>query len=168
MILLFIIVLLFLLKSGHLKNWKAYYPTILLLMIGDLALNLILYKHPLWHYKPAIIHSHTILDLFHAVVSFPCIVILFLGYMPDGLWKRAVYIVLVSAVYAAIEYGMYKVGVFEYFNGWNTFHSFLFDIALYSVVMIHYKKPLIAWLCIFLIVPLFLLIIQFPFNVLLE
>lgn len=168
MILLFIAVLFALYKSGHLRNWESYYPTVLLLMIGDLAHNFITYKHPFWHYKSAIIQSNTILDLMHVVISFPCIVILFLGYMPNGLWKRVVYIVLTSALYTAIEYVMYLAGKFEYLNGWNTLYSFFFDICLYSIVMIHYIRPLIAWLCIFIIVPLFLWIVQFPLNLLMD
>lgn len=164
MIILFIIVLLILMKSGHWRNWKSYYPTILLMMVGDLAFNFITYNHPLWHYKSTMLPSHTILDLLHVVLSFPCVVMLFLGYMPNGLWKRAIYIGLVSAVYAFIEYVMYIAGKFEYHNGWNTLYSFFFDIGLFSIVMIHYKRPLIAWLCILVIVPLFLLIVQFPLD----
>jgi hypothetical protein len=155
-------------RSGHLKNWKSFYPTILLMMIGDLAMNFITYKHPFWHYKSVILHSHTIFDLLHVVVSFPCVVILFLGYMPKGVWKRAAYVVLVSALYASIEYVMYLVGAFEYFNGWNTLYSFFFDIGLFTILMIHYQKPLLAWLCLFIIVPLFLLAVKFPLELLIE
>ncbi len=168
MLILLLIVLIILVKSGHLKNWKSYYPTVLLLMIGDLAFNFITYKHPFWRYHSVIIPSHTILDLIHVVVSFPCIVILFLGYMPNGLWRRAVYIALFSFLYASIEYVMYLTGKFEYLNGWNTLFSFFFDIGLFSIVMIHYIKPLIAWLCIFVLVPLFLWIVKFPLDILLE
>ena len=164
MIILFTVLLFLLMKSGHWRNWRSYYPTVLLMMIVDVAFNFLTYNHPFWHYKSAIIPSHTIMDLFHAVVSFPCIVMLFLGYMPNGLFKRAVYIVFVSAIYAAIEYAVHVAGKFEYFNGWNTLHSFLFDIGLFSILMIHYKKPVIAWLCIMIIVPLFLLIVQFPLE----
>ena len=110
------------------------------------------------------IPSHTIIDLLHVVFSFPCVVMLFLGYMPNGFWKRAVYIVLASVIYASVEYFMYIAGKFEYHNGWNTLYSFFFDIGLFSIVMIHYKRPLIAWLCILAIVPLFLWIVQFPYE----
>jgi hypothetical protein len=165
MIVLFAVVLLVLVKSGHLKNWESFYPTILLMMIGDLTFNFITFKHPFWHYKSAIIQSHTILDLIHVTLSFPCVVILFLGYMPKGLWKRVGYIMLASALYTAIEYVMNIAGQFEYLNGWNTLYSFYFDIGLFSIVMIHYIKPLIAWLCIVVVVPLFLWIAQFPLEI---
>lgn len=168
MILLAAVVLYILFKSKHLKKWKNYYPTILLLMIGDLAMNFITYKHPFWHYTSAVIPSHTLLDLLHLIVSFPCIVILFLGYMPNGLGKRVLYIVLVSALYAFIEYIMYLAGKFVYFNGWSTLHSFFFDIGLFSIVTIHYQRPLAAWLCIFVITPIFLAAVRFPLNLLLE
>ncbi len=166
MTLLFIIVLLILIKSGHWRNWKAYYPTILLMMVGDLAFNFITHNHSLWQYQSTLIPSHTIMDLLHVVLSFPCVVMLFLGYMPSGLWKKGIYIVIASIIYAFIEYVMFAAGKFVYLNGWNTLYSFFFDIGLFFIVMVHYKKPLAAWLCIVAIVPLFLWIIQFPFDTL--
>jgi hypothetical protein len=72
--------------------------------------------------------------------------------------------VIVSAIYALIEYIMYLKGSFEYYNNWNTLYSFFFDIALYSIITVHNKKPLIGWLIILISVPLFLLIVQFPLN----
>jgi len=38
-------------KYGDWKNWKLYYPTILYLIIGDLACNILTARMPLWSYN---------------------------------------------------------------------------------------------------------------------
>lgn len=147
--------------KGNWRNWKAYYPTILLFILGDAVYNFGFFNYPLWTYKSEFF-VHTIVDLYWAVLIFPCIVILFLTYMPQKKGIQAVYITAWAAGYALVEFGMYLLDSIGYSNGWNTFYSFLFDIAMFAIMWAHYKKPLIVWPLLALIVPVFVFIVGMP------
>jgi predicted membrane-bound mannosyltransferase len=40
----------------------------------------------------------------------------------------------------------------------------VFDLVMFPILYIHYKKPQIAWLVTSIIVPLFILIVQMPLD----
>ncbi len=153
-------------KNGYWKRWREYYPTILFFIVGDLAYNFILYNYSLWEYHmplwPGL--AHTYIDLFWAVIIFPCIVILFLTFCPKQRIKQPVYILLWSAAFALVEYIMFLLKSIQYDNGWNSFFSFLFDLVMFPILYIHYKKPPVAWLITAAIVPLFILIVKMPLD----
>lgn len=149
--------------KGNWRNWKAYYPTILLYLVGDTAFDQITTGYPFWRYTSDLL-GNVGSDIFWGLIIIPCIVTLFLTYLPHTVWKFPFYILLCSAVYIVVEYIMYRQNGFVYFHGWNTLHSFLFDIPLFSILWLHYKKPLLAWLCILVAIPAFLLITGFPMD----
>jgi len=37
------------------------------------------------------------------------------------------------------------LGYFTHHNGWNIWFSLIFNYILFSVLYLHYKKPLYAW-----------------------
>ncbi len=153
-------------SKGYWRRWKEYYPTILFFIVGDLTYNFIMYNYSLWEYGmplwPGLGHSY--IDLYWAVIIFPCIVILFLTLCPEKRSKLPVYIVLWAAGFALVEYVMYLTDSMHYQNGWRTFYSFLFDLVMFPILFIHYKKPQFAWLITTAIVPLFILIVQMPLD----
>ena len=153
-------------KKGYWKRWSEYYPTILFFIVGDLAYNFILYNFSLWEYNLPLFPElgHTYMDLYWAIIIFPCIVILFLTFYPKQWIKKPVYIFLWSAAFALVEYIMFLTGSIGYTNGWNSFFSFLFDLVMFPILYIHYKKPPAAWLLTAVIVPLFLLIVKMPLD----
>lgn len=148
------------------KDWKQFYPTILLFITGDAVYNFIMHDYSLWEYSFPGWEGlpHTVLDLYWAVVIFPCIVILFWTFHPEGFLKIAVYIIGWAAGFALVEYAMFLLNSIQYFNGWNTLFSFLFDIVMFIVLYVHQKKPVAAWLIIAAIVPVFLLIVRMPLS----
>lgn len=150
--------------KGNRGSWKEYYPTIIIFILGDAVYNFVTFNYPLWIYSfpgwPEL--GHTYIDLYWAVVIFPCIVILFLTFLPKGVIKTAAYIAGWSAAFALTEYIMYLSKGMVYFNRWNTLFSFFFDIVMFTVLYVHYKKPLAAWIMISAIVPLFIFIVRMP------
>jgi hypothetical protein len=63
-----------------------------------------------------------------------------------------------------LEWGAVKLGEFSYHNGWNIMWTVLFDITFYSMVRLHYKKPLLTYgLSIIAIVGL-LLVFNVPIS----
>lgn len=153
-------------RKGNWRRWKEYYPTILFFIVGDLTYNFAFFNYSLWEYHMPIWPDlgHTYMDLFWVVIIFPCIAILFLTFCPEKKSKLPVYVVLWAAGFALVEYIMYLTDSMHYQNGWRTFHSFLFDLAMFPILYIHYKKPPLAWLITAVIVPVFILIVQMPLD----
>ena len=124
-----------------------------------------MYQYPLWQYKdPLIPLGDTYYSIFWAAVIYPCVVILFFTFTPKKTMRLLPYILLSSLIFIAVEYLTVVLNSFEYMNGWSLFSSFLFDIALFSILYIHYKKPPLAWLIIFIIVPIFSISDRYAFK----
>lgn len=130
-------------KWGDWKNWKKYYPTILYFIIGDLAYNTIFCCGLLWEYTGLI--SHTFSDFFVAFFEFPCIVILFLTYLPKGIYQQGLYILVWTVVSTLLEFILFKMNYYSYSSGWNIIWSGGVFFFAFILISIHYKRPLIVW-----------------------
>ena len=145
------------LKWGHWKEWKTYYPTILFIIAGDFIHGYIDAAKPLWRFIPTLLFSGVAEHLIAALVIFPCTVILLFTFYPKyKSWAiKALYIALWVLIYAAGEYLALKLGYYVYKNGWSFAYSTLFDCLLFPLLIIHQRKPQIAWL-ISLIIGIFI------------
>lgn len=128
------------------KHWKEYYSTILYLYIGDLTCTLLLFKKPLWLIDH-VLFKYLILYVSITAWLYTGTVILFLSYYPFAkpMQKRLSYFSLWVALYTVTELIAYLTGDFLYFHGWNIFISLLFNVTMFCLVRLHYKKPLLAW-----------------------
>lgn len=147
---------------GNWRNWKEYYPTILYVIIGDLAYNFVFYNFLLWEYEK--LASHTINDLLYALIIFPCSIILFLSYYPSKLRKRILYILAWSGCNTVIEYISSNIGYLSYHNGWNIVWSFGLYVIAFSLIRLHYKHPLTVWPISLGLAALTAIIFRLPFN----
>lgn len=150
-------------KWGDWKNWNKYYSTILYFIIGDLVYNFLTYNSPLWKYEPSIMNS-TLADLLIAVVVFPSTVLLFLPYLPGKLTKQIIHIAKWVAIYSAIEWIYYSLGFISYHNNWNIGWSILFYFIMFSLLWLHYKRPLWVWPISMALAFLTLYIFGIPFG----
>ena len=132
------------LKWGKWKNWKEYYPTILYYIIGDLSYNILFYNKSLWEYSKLINHTFSI--FFNAFFIAPSIIILFLTYLPGKLINNVWYILCWSCLMTFIEYLSSILGFIIYYNGWSIFWSLGFYCIGFSMLELHYKKPLPTWI----------------------
>jgi hypothetical protein len=137
-------------KWGDWKNWRAYYPTYLFLMVGDLVYQYLFYKHSMWEYVPVGSDkkwaTHTHIAFLVILIKYPATVSIFLGKMPHDWWKKIAFILMWTFFYTLNEYSDLKMGGLIHQNGWNLGWSALFSFVMFSVLAIHYRKPLVAWI----------------------
>ena len=137
-------------KWGDWKNWKAYYPTFLFLMVGDLVYQFIFFRHSMWEYVPVGSDKgwakHTHIAFLIMLIKYPSTILIFLGHLPKVNWKRVIYIVSWTLLYLINEISDIKMGGIVYKNGWSLGWSTLFSLVMFTVLAIHYKNPAIAWI----------------------
>lgn len=149
-------------KWGDWKNWKKYHPTILFYAMGDFCAGLVLYNFPLWSFESPLL-GKTFSNLLITLVFFPATILLYLPHFPKKRIFQIIYIFLWSGLYTLIEFVSLLLGYFSHFNGWTIWWTFLFNLVMFSIFWVHFKKPLIAILitifcaiilCIYFKVPL--------------
>ncbi|WML49360.1 CBO0543 family protein [Neobacillus sp. PS3-34] len=127
------------------KKWKEYYPTIQYFIISNMLYNFIFYQHTLWAYKAVTVKwlNHTLIELVFSFFIIPVVIMIYLRYLPKGK-KILVYIGIWVAYFSFLEFLFVKKGIFIYENGWGIIWSTLFNIILFGMVTIHYKRPMAA------------------------
>lgn len=135
-------------KWGNWKNWKEYYPTILYFFVGNLVYMVLTQSKSLWNFGEILGH-YPVFEVTMMVLLYPSTVILFLSFYPKAAIatkrKQVIYMLLCTLIFSAMEYLASITGGFSYSNGWNFFHSFIFNAVLFPLLYLHFKKPLIAW-----------------------
>jgi len=141
------------LRWGRWKEWKTYYPTILFFIAGDFIHEYIVSAKPLWRFAPDPLFSGVSEHLIASFIIFPCTVILLFTFYPKlKSWTRkTLYIALWVLIYIAGEYLALKLGYYVHENGWSLAYSTLMDCLVFPLLIIHQRKPQIAWLLCFLI-----------------
>lgn len=136
------------LRWGRWKEWNTYYSTILFYIAGDFIHSYISSVKPLWSFSSDSLFSGVIEHLISSLVIFPCTVILFFSFYPESKsWKlKTLYITLWVLIYSAGEFLALKLGYYVHLDGWSFVDSILFDCFLFPLLIIHQKKPQIAWL----------------------
>ena len=150
-------------KWGDWKNWRVFYPTILFYIIFDLSYNILFYNKPLWLYTGSFWNS-TFADYFVTFVTFPPLIILFLSNFPTKILKQVKYTVFLALGMSFLEYIMYITGGMKYYNGWNIGCSLLFDLIMYPLLFLNYKKPLLCWGITIPLVFSLMFIVNVPFS----
>jgi hypothetical protein len=146
-------------RFGDWRNWNKYYPTILFFILGDFIYNVLFHNKMLWLYAcPEL--NHTLIDMTVAFTVFPATVLVFIPYFPKGRLKQAVYILSWTLLGSSAEYTSHILGCFKYDNGWNQYWSILFYMAMFPLLYLHYKKPLLAWFCAIVELMIYLVIFR--------
>lgn len=149
---------------GDWRHWEKYHHTILYFILCDLLYNFLTSDFPLWEYDESLLlPSHTATNLVIMFIIYPCTVLIFLPYTTK-LHKplsKFMYISSWVVLYAFFEWLFEKIGVFHYHNGWSLLSSIIFDYVMFSMLYLHFKRPLIAYI---LSVPITVILLLF-FNV---
>ncbi len=150
-------------KFGNVKNWIKYYPTILYLVVNNLLYSFLVgEKNFLWRLEPDFLLNTTFSFLVQTFIIFPCIVILFLTYLPKPPQKVIIYLIISGSILVGIETIMYITGKITYHNGWNYWWSVAFNFLWVIMLRFHYLKPIPAWVVSFLFTALFIIYFQVP------
>lgn len=151
-------------RWGDWKNWEKYYPTVLFMVVVNLAASFLTYHHILWKYNPDILmKTQTTVEMLNAFVQLPAVAFIFLSKFPSGTKARQfAYIVLWVLIFASLEFtAHYIVGSLSYQNGWSWFVSVAFDCAIFSILRLHHLKPVWAWLSVCLLTAIILVVFNF-------
>jgi hypothetical protein len=143
-----VVYILFAIKFVKWKKWKEYYPTIQFYIICNLLYNFLFYQHTLWKYKAVTVDwlNHTLIEIAFTLFIVPVVLMLYLDYFPKEKGRGFLYLMIWVAYFSVIEYLFKTKGLFVYENGWSTWWSLLFNIITFTVIRIHYKNALAAFL----------------------
>ncbi|MEH7416075.1 hypothetical protein V7266_12400 [Neobacillus drentensis] len=129
------------LKWGDWKNFSKYYGTILYFILGDVLYYYLSYNHRLWSLAPTWPIKSEFVCLTGEFIVFTSTILIFLGRYPCSrfisLWWTALWVV----IYTANEWILLKTDTIKYYHGWTILDSFLFNILLFCLLRLHYKKP---------------------------
>ncbi|MEH7502794.1 CBO0543 family protein [Neobacillus drentensis] len=128
------------------RNWKLYYPTMLFASLGNALYDLICYKYQLWQMEPNGLPVAMIPILLLILIGMPLSTWVYLSKYPfrKGVRFQALYIAFFTVIYIILEYVSVKGGSITYHHHWNLLWSLLFVIVMFTIMRIHFKKPLLA------------------------
>lgn len=137
---------------GLWRDWRQYHATMLFFGFMQLEYNLIVQQHNyfLWKLIPEIFSSRALLISLYAFIVFPGSALLFLGGLPQNLKKQALHISKWVIAYVLVELVGSATNRIEYFHGWTLLSSFIFDIILFPGLILHYKRPIPAYIAFIL------------------
>ncbi|WP_366945109.1 CBO0543 family protein [uncultured Metabacillus sp.] len=127
-------------------------------VICNLLYNFVFYQHTLWRYEgdPSWL-KHSIIEIAFTLIVVPIMILVYLHFFPSGI-KGLAYIAAWALFFWITEVIFNKRGNFIYENGWNIWWSLLFNMIMFPVLRIHYKKPLFA---IIISIPIIFLLLLF-------
>lgn len=147
-------------KWADLNNWRKYYPTMLFFGMGDLIYNVVFSNKRLWSFESDYLVP-SINELFVIFTIFFSTTLLFLSKFPKKLYRKIIYITLWITLYMTIELFTTSIDMQKNSNGWNIWWSLLHNSIQFPLLILHHKKPVLAWI----IALSFLFLIMNIFNV---
>lgn len=139
-------------KWGDWRNWQKYYPTLLFFMLWDLVyLGLLADSYPMWSYNPPKLDENigltsTHISLSVMAIKYPATVFIYLKNFQARRKTRKIFNYLLwVGIYSINEWIDLKTNLIVYSNGWNYWWSVFFNLFLFFILVVHFKKPLLAW-----------------------
>lgn len=148
-------------KWGDWRHWKQYYPTILFLALGNFIYLFFSFDKPLWRFTTFI--SSKLAETLMTFLIFPCVILLFLPYFPkQGIVKKTLYVCFWTLLFLFIEWWAIKIHHFAHYNGWSLLYSAIFNLGMFTLIQIHYKKPPWAWLISLITAVIIIIVFKLP------
>ncbi|WP_367753900.1 CBO0543 family protein [Ammoniphilus sp. 3BR4] len=128
-------------------QWKLYYPTALFSGLLNLLYEVVCSEYQLWSMEPNGLPNRTLNILLLSLIGMPFSTMIYLSNFPfkKSRIKKSLYIALFVMIFILLEYLAVLFGSITYHNGWHIFLSFLFDIAIFIILFIHFRYPVWAW-----------------------
>jgi len=64
-----------------------------------------------------------------------------------------------------MEFISYITGAFSYHNNWNIGYSIIFNCLMFPILILHYKKPLLAFLVCSILAFLLMAFFEIPIKI---
>jgi hypothetical protein len=133
-------------KWGDWKNWQKYHTTMLYIAMGNMLFNFFYHSHLLWQYKKSfLVVNHVAADTLTTFIILPLTALIFLTNYPDEFKQQLFRIIKFITIYFVVEifYCIYGIIIYKY--GWNIWWSLTWDCMMFPMLVLHHKKPLIAY-----------------------
>jgi hypothetical protein len=159
-------------KFGNWKDFYSYYPTLLFFIIGDLLSQFLLYDYSMWKFQTItpfgnhINLNHTIISLSKMVVQYTSTISIFIGRLPSTFRGKLAWILLWTGIYGVTEGLSYVFGMMTYHNGWHLGWDILFNIMMFTVLIVHHKSPIVGWIISIPIILFLWIYFDIPYSVL--
>jgi hypothetical protein len=152
-------------KWGDWRNWQKYQSTILYIILCDLAYNFLTYNYPLWEYTPTLLFpNHTITSLATMFIAYTGVTLIYLGHYPKTKMKKLLWLSFWVTAWTVLEWVAIKLEEFKYFNGWSIWYSLLFNISLFIMLRLHYKRPLLTYVLSFIAAIALIILFNVPIS----
>ncbi|MCM3601897.1 hypothetical protein M3175_14245 [Robertmurraya korlensis] len=166
---LLLITLVFLLayRFGNWREWLKYNHTIFYVITCNLLYNFFCHDKMLWEYQPDyFLMSHTIIDLLYTFITLPAITLLYLSFYPfnKSLFRQIRFIGQWVLSSMAIEYVFYKFDRLLLHNNYSYWMDFLFYPVMYSMIRLHYTRPILTYVLSMGIISFMLWYFQIPLK----
>ncbi len=131
---------------GDWRNWRKYHATSLFFLFGNSLYFSFTFNYPLWRHQPLPpIDSPIVVELL-VMICFACTPMIYLGKWPNSVKKSLLWIALWILLYFSVESFLLFIGGIKHDNGWTLFHSLLFNIIMFPMFRLHYKRPILAYI----------------------
>ncbi|QRG66193.1 CBO0543 family protein [Brevibacillus choshinensis] len=134
-------------RWGDWKHWKKYHATMLFMALSSAMYDVLVNdgSYYLWRYVGNNYFSEEMASLLYTCVAFPATALLFLSNFPDERWQQLLHIGKYVAIYVCLEIiGLY-FGTISHAHSWNMWWSTVFNLAMFSILRLHFTRPLIAY-----------------------
>jgi hypothetical protein len=150
---------------GDWRNWEKYQSTFFYVIVCDLIYNLLTYNYSLWEHIPVVFFpNHTVINLMVMFIAYPSMILIFLGNYPAGRYKQILWTSFWILFWSVAEWVSVRLGEFTYYNGWNLLWSFILNIALFTILPLHVKKPLVKYVLSVIAALVLLIIFEVPVS----
>lgn len=133
-------------KWGNWREWEKYHTTMLYFALGNLLYNFLAANHFLWRLDADFLSNHTLTEVIYTIIIFPGTALLFLCNMPKTRNKQILHFTTWIAIYVAWEYMLLLTSGIKYQYGWTLGWSAAFDTFMFPMLLLHHKKPLLAYI----------------------
>ncbi|MEQ6375540.1 CBO0543 family protein [Bacillaceae bacterium S4-13-58] len=132
---------------GDWRNWQKYHTVMLYFALGNLAYNFLTANYFLWRLDADAFSNRTFTEVLYTFSVFPGTALLFVGNYPKNLGKSKIisHYLFYIGWYAGIEFLYVHFNRIDYQYGWNYWWSVGFDIIMFPMLWLFYRKPLIAY-----------------------
>ncbi|WP_459911298.1 CBO0543 family protein [Desulfotomaculum defluvii] len=155
-------------KYSDWKNWKQYHCTMLFVALGNLLYHTICASYFLWRIQPHEFSNYTFTGLIYTFIIFPLTTLIFLSNYPTELKPQIFHISKYILIYLVVEWIGLKFHTITYYNRWNLGWSALFLCAMFPIIRVHYKNPLLAYILSAVVVVFIVIYFNIPIDIPIE
>lgn len=153
--------------KGNWKEWPKYALTIFYVINLNLLYEVLCKDKLLWEYVPSFFpKSHTLTALIYTFIVLPGITLIFLSNYPfkETFKKKIVYFLKWIIISFVIEYFFLYFNKIELTNGYDYWMEPFFYGVMYSMIRLHFTRPILTYGLSFCIILFLLNIFDIPFK----